>query len=630
MVSKLQRHLSLLLVVVITSSWLVVPSALQAQNKTTSGSTTATSDPCKTGYNSANNATEKIFNHGLTTLPTFNHRCFVLDSKDNSITHKFNFYNNPASKDAIYEQRYVKAASPATAFAGCEIIDPSISTDCNKDKPNTYNYFTFLDAVTHSKSATGGGSNITYRWQTYSDKPVEVYYIDQHITQDGKIADPNRFLLVYNKGGQRYVYGFYEMNNARVQKASKDDREFDRKLGLTANEPAYTFYDFFFHNQRNVNANNYKNQPPFQYYAALVNGLGNVSEQRYSGRKPYSLLVAGQSAPSSSSGSETTSEDAEKTLTTASEIFADVNINHIHLHDYTDASGKEDSSKPPIIDILPGGTPIGKTISFQFSNALFKSSSSTRNNYFLFKLAAEPSTIASEMAPINRELFFLVVDGAGNMGFVVNDPSKEGGIFSPTRLILDDFLLYKEKGSPFDISNVNKGVNSKGDKFHFNAVADKMEDFRAVITRRVYNEPADRGASVVCKGSLSENQYDYSLLVLYPKTNSGYDNDPSRFPNKIPQYEHRQCINGTQKAGAGTGTDPDNHPPGWLVQWGVSLVDIEQPTGDNVECLNYFGGDTWYNFAGKSICWVLGIIIGGAVNFAGFSVELLIEAAGLQ
>jgi hypothetical protein len=339
------------------------------------------------------------------------------------------------------------------------------------------------------------------------------------------------------------------------------------------------------------------------------------------------LLVAETSKEKSTSTSVKapgTGTDAGGTVTAgsaaAAAYFEKINSSSFKLSDDptdktdTNTDGVIDPLKAPIITMSKAKLDkMPADIVWRLTNLVRSSETSswwhwgTNNNYFLFKmenLTKDQEKILSDNK-IVPALTYLAIDVSGNMGVLVDDPTKEGGMFAAGKATLDQSSAQFVAMGQFD-GNITDGKpiskNPAGEPLAVN-----LEQYSAVITKRVYNDAQAEGTSCVA-----------SPLIHYPDTNTSYD-DTKRFPAKIPFGDYRKCIN----------LDSE----GWLAKWKIKDTKIDQAA--KTECEEAFGNNkSWFSFItdtfAKSICFVLNVMVGGATWMAGFSVDFMIKAIGLQ
>lgn len=625
--SRWQRYLSLLLVMVISTSWLMVPKLVLARDPVPSdivieeGADTAagpTSTGSAGGTNSSSGATgtrigtsgttseddtvtEQVFTDpcgknapagesiqnvlGSTgnqpSLPPYFNRCFILGS-DGTINHRFRYdYNQTVqASETLFEVKYEQVLKDVPIFGGC---DTGVTSTCDKTRLRTLNHFSFyttgvrysggeFSPVTAGAglASTQGAGTIKIKHETYSDVPIKAYRPIGLSTLNSNI-----YLLASN----HYIYGFFEINNERFQamKAVSDKAKYrqdhigDKKHDFILVSPEGS-------------PGSYRNKRPIEHYIGSVNGLYNPKA------RPYWLIRHDGSFEKLND-----QDRSESTRQAVQELFGGVNSDHITLEDdEAHASASSMTLSPPAPDTSPilhisgSGTNLPFNLTFKLRYALTVSANYP-NNYFGFILEQPFLTDDIKEALIIRGLdpafLYVMVDLAGNVAFLVEDTTKNNGIFEGGKSRIDDFVVV----GAFHGTDREASENNASQLLNVN-----LGQYEAKITRRVYNEI-----------DTNETGGDCGNIIEYPNLNTTYAN--------IPGEKHRKCINVS--------------PGGWLDKWDVQYTKLDREKND---CVNTFGGNPATKFFAGFFCFFLNMVINSALWFANFSVNFLIESVGLQ
>lgn len=226
------------------------------------------------------------------------------------------------------------------------------------------------------------------------------------------------------------------------------------------------------------------------------------------------------------------------------------------------------------------------------------------NNYFIFSpsqaTAAQKKVLTDQ--GINPDLLFFAVDVGGNIGILLEDKSKNGGLFASGKDRLDpgDENNFVAMGR-FNARSTTESKNANGQPFNVN-----IDQYRKIITKRVYN---DQSSQLPATARLLPT--DCTTVTNYPSLNTTYDSlNPS-----IPFDTHRQCINVS--------------PGGWLMKWGVQDNEINQSDSKD-PCEAAFSQGLFSKLLGSVICGVIHAAIAWSTWIALFAVNFMIEAIGLQ
>jgi hypothetical protein len=278
----------------------------------------------------------------------------------------------------------------------------------------------------------------------------------------------------------------------------------------------------------------------------------------------------------------------------------------------------DDTTQPPHAIVAKTATKLTFDLDFTLTNTIRSSTTfwGTQNNYFLFTLQDLTTAQTTELKNAgitDPSLHYLAIDAGGNIGFLVNDVSNNGGIFSKGK----DKLDVDATNTPIAVGSFSGGDTGVSKNTNGEPLVISLEDYRKVITRRVYNEPNTEGGSICGK------------VINHPDTNTGYDDPPASLSealkDKIPIGEYRSCLH------INTPSEPEGDQ-GWLTVWKVEDTKIDQSTAGSNQCVDAFKGLSIFgvNILGGAICGMLGILINGATWIAALSVDFLIESVGLQ
>ncbi|TSC65435.1 MAG: hypothetical protein CEO22_478, partial [Candidatus Berkelbacteria bacterium Gr01-1014_85] len=139
-----------------------------------------------------------------------------------------------------------------------------------------------------------------------------------------------------------------------------------------------------------------------------------------------------------------------------------------------------------------------------------------------------------------------------------------------------------------------------------------LEEYRWLITKRTYNDPLN--STIGCEPISS------TKLINYGQENTVFDSGPLAIPNN----HQRNCLSTHQAA------DEDDSKSSWIAVWDLKVHKLDQFNND--ECTNAFfkGGGFFGNVMGSIFCGMIGTMTGWAASAAGFSIDLVIDALGLQ
>lgn len=631
MVVRIQHHLSLFLVVTLTTSWFVLPQTILAQSTGSTSTSISSTDPCiQKKYNASTDATIHIFTFKvggrpitLTSLPPYQHRCFV-QLADGSLLHNFRYDHTPQVQAAntIFNQQY-KKVTDIPVYAGC---DSTKDRTCTKDTPDKYNYFTFYTAgVTYDgigstgSAGTGAPGAVTQdRRETFPEAKAELYYFTKSIDPDGRGADPNAFLIVYNGTS----YGFFGMNRTYLEELR--NRSAAERQQIRTNNIKRKIDDFAF--LQPEAANLYRGSlsnpraRPIHHYIALVNGLNGTAVLQPAWGSTSRTVNAITTFEGIKRLFYTVTNDIDKSLTAGT---GDIDLldNPADTTGDTNKDSSPDPVLPPILRISRGKLPIDQDLALTLIHVVRSPErvKERNNNYFLF------SPDVAKLTPLQKEvlnnygidpnLLYVAVDVGGNILFLGEDKNKAGGIFATGKGRLDPSPEANliAIGSP-DGNKAQASTNLQREALNIN-----LDQYRAIITKRVYNN--------IDYGSLLESILDpltidafhciEDPLVNYPELNTSYDARNPAVPWRIPIGQARKCIN------------PPGNPDSWLGKWGLRDTRIDENPAD--DCTRSFEKSSPIGKAmGGALCFMVKQIITGAVWFAGFTVYFLIESVGLQ
>lgn len=570
MVGRGQRQLSILLIATIAMSWLAVPTSLLAVETNTSGDLKKTvgKNECDTGYNPEIDISTLF---SKSTLIAFKSKCFSYLDDNKQLLNKFRLIKN--GQEVFYNVRYNKETT-IKAYPGCSLEtkgsqankeELKLIEDCKKGKIPIKNlYFSFTN---HPQ--------ITEKVQKVQDDRYYGEFTSPKITQIIKVTSSQTADL----------WVPVDVNNSPFWRLS--------------GEPQYlialnnTIYGFFTANKNN------NQQDPLDDFIKVSNPLTGQRGGAYIIRdyihhinqELHSIGSSGFTVPTGSKSQDDFFKNIIKTKLNR--------LDNIKLEDDPMSPSGEPPALPPIIELSVSGD----KIIFKLDSVIRARNESGRvqNNYFLFKLAGlgTKKVTGNTQAVLNNlggenatERIYLAIDLMGNIGFLLN--GLDGKDFNATSTtVLDHWTI----SGGFDANN-GDASRSKGGPGRIN-----LADYRKTITKRVYNEPGDKGVSICGKiiNFGEENELYVAPLVI----------------DNIPNQDQRECINVSEG--------------GWLNVWGITDVDLNKSGNDN-NCINAFGGEGLFglNLMGKAICFFIGTVINMAVWFAGFTVEFLIEVVGLQ
>lgn len=676
MVSRFYRYLSLLLVIVIVTSWFVLPENFQPfvpggvekveaqavqldptvdgvggnNSSNTIGISTLSKglvdNTCDSKYDPAKDASNLFAPniHILNNLPGYQHICYFFDG--DVLVHQFRYQLSPTSAGTVYHQRFKK--DPLPVYGGCRAQEVVCPTD-----PSQYNFFTYIEPVEQKKnvnvstgiSYTGGAGsggtvtkNVTETRK--SSTQVQLYRFEPALTSATGASDPNfnAYLIAYNK---QYVYGFYqEQNLSRLNAAAtKATRDQDRLNTFDLGDDGLDFSlitPLAPNNYINTNPNDQKNRPQYHYIAA-VNGLYGFKPTYCIGtckllpdsstdQQKFELIAAnvkrtfGQvtnKITNSLSGTGTSSVPKQIGAATGEAGAVTESFNaidgDIDLTDDPAATNKQSPETSPILTVSNTHTGLPGNVIFKLKYALRVSTTTAgqQNNYFVFELdnrTSESTKNALLSRGLDPSLYFVVIDVAGNIGFVAENKSLNGGLLTSGGTGKDRIDDYKAVGK-FDGSNTGyrASVNILNKPLNVNLV-----QYLNTITKRVYNEPnIPKVANADCQSSPA---------VSYPNLNTKYESSPAVFSYGIPIGDYRKCIHIAEV---------NENPPGWLGKWGIADVKLDQNTSDpcdqSTEGMSDFG-----KIIGKSLCWMLSILVSMSISVASFAIDFMLATIDIQ
>ncbi len=651
MVSPVLRHLSLFLVMVLVTGWFwVLPQPAEAQG-------TAATDPlhperfkeipessaalCTSTTATFLKADTEFFANARvgSTAPSYKNICFKTSGKQ--IIHRFQV----ESKN--YEQSYqlatVNDASFPPVYVGCH----GIKGTCKNGVPSKYNALAFYDLGSVANSTISTEPVIEYTIDTY--ELAELYTVTNSSINGG--AD---VYLVVSKT-HNYVYGFWQPNRTRLAAFrahdpkthpsdawdanrrklernkdidNQDLKPVDSSTGLNTRQPAVS----------------YQGKPMFFYYIGSVNGVASTSNPL----PPHTLVTGSGTSSTGTSGTSSgtaavSQEKFNRTLEGVRTVFKTVtNTKETSLSANDDGDGGGDidliddpanasedylaKSTAPVVRIAAAklGLPPGKDLYFKLKHTLHSSGTQSQrnNNYFLFT----PHNITDEQRQlfvnngIDSSIVYLVIDAGGNIGILVEDTSKKGGIFGQGKDRFDPdpannlIALGNFDGNAYGVSR-NPNASATGNQpFVIN-----LKQYKKIITKRVYNDLGETSGNF-CKGN--ENVEDQ---IHFGEVNTGYDSSSYLLSHSegIPLGEYRKCLH--------IGDQNEQHdPPGWLTKWGV--YDKKQDVfNEPDECVAMFKAGWWAkNTIIRPICGMLGFTAGLSIWLARFAITFLIEAIGLE
>lgn len=560
-----KRRLSLFLVVVLAMSWLVIDQEISQKTKLNAEQALAQ------GNDQVIDASQLLgSNLLLAHNPIYEDLGF--SKQGNQIVHRFRYYiTNPQDfkngsgqvlpKNVIY-QLTLRRQEGTVVYGGCSDYTPELIRDrngrslqCDIKKPSTYNSFSFKPI----KGRIGFGDALGHL--TLESNKAEIYPLG---------FGTNTFLVVMN--GQ--IYGYYEIADY--------DRNILRKRVPQGSARERVTYD----------------------YIASANGTERLKGGIASAAKlpPHILTSGSTNAVIDPATTLSSSDQIEQTKRGVVSLFGRVSFRNLTLEDNPKATDKVYPELPPIVTIDKGGTSrindtvfqlVGaRTVTGDFYGARFWGLNNFRvNNFFIFKLQNPRPEIATAL--VAPDLVYLLLDQAGTVSFLVEDKSKAGGIFAGQKDTLDELIaLGSTSADRRDASS-----NTLGDPMKV-----PLEQYRAIITKRVYNEAAEPDAGKEC-----------GQVVNYKSFNTTYDN-PQRFNKTIPDPAHSNCINFSSG--------------GWLAEWKVDRAVLNEAD----PCQQLFEGAGFFAkfFIAKALCGVIHLFMSMTTWFALFAAEFLIEAVGLQ
>jgi hypothetical protein len=604
------------------SSTISNATANTTANNTSSGTVPTLNNSCSTGFNAANEATSNLFNKNIqntTSLPSYQSICFIFDGE--YLVHKFR-YDTATTKNIILEQRY-KPDSSIKVYGGCRSKD----TVCN-NIPEAFNYFSYLDKVDESTqvtinngSAGTGAPGVTdsYKDTRKASTEVKLYRFDPALQVPLGVANPNfnAYILAY---GKKIVYGFFLEQNIDRFSMTEAKRIEDRKKDMANGDAGLDFLKFPSSNlEQFANYTPEKNRPHSHYIAAVnkiapycINGatcdfLAGLSDQEKSIKARANAAELFGDVTNSIHNSLT----GTGTETTTPENFTLID-GDIDLIDDPNATDKTNPEISPIVKIGNANTGLPSQLIYKLRYALRSSYDFqySQNNYFIFELDERtPDSVKKILQDrgLNKDNHFFAIDVAGNIAIIIEDKSDNGGIFGGGKDRLDKYLAVGKFDGGFTGYSVSKNVAGK--PLNIN-----LEQYRSIITKRAYNNPAvPKINNADCQGSPTVN---------YPDVNTGYEDTSvvDKFKYGMPVDIYRKCIHINT---------PGEASPGWLGKWGVTDVKIDRIVGD--ECASSLAGaEGFAKMIGSAVCWMLSYLIGGSIWLAGFSVDFMLKAVDVQ
>lgn len=535
---------------------------------------------------------------GFDAAPPFIHGCFFLDGS--GLYHSFKYYHSSEAEaeDKYYVAEFTKDDT-AKVYGGCL----EASTTCDKDDQLTYDLFSSSLGPLKFTSVGAGGISRSSIGETYE------------LINAWSIVGPTTKYRLLTDTTNAIVYKIINIEDTSTKEYSD----------------AFSPPDFMrpgFNAQRAHKVaggvNNYQED-----YISRVNGL-SANERRLG-----EINITGTAAENTFKSLLINSKFGRlignnKERLTTSEKLVSVDTKSTNLHqDFLLVEGEKGSNpkKPPQLVISGPRLRINSATErndlifdlvavVKSENAIaLRAIAARANNYFLFKIN-DPSKLNKDQSDffknegIDPDVMYIAIDIMGNIGFLVDDKSKAGGIFGTNKdrfdRSADDNLIAigQFSAQPGTISN-----NNTGGPLQIN-----LEEYRWLITKRTYNNPDKNSTTVGC------SQSNNSLLVNFGQENTAYDT----LAGLIPNHGYLNCL-ATHKA-----ADEDDAKSSWIAVWNLKVHKLDQFKND--ECTNAFfkGGGFFGNVMGSFFCGLIGTMTGWAASAAGFSIDLVIDALGLQ
>ncbi len=541
-----------------------------------------------------------INNVGFLSAPTFKHGCFFLSNDKKNVYHSFKYYH---STDAVKTNKYYLAefteSKELSIYGGCL----KASATCNKDDATTYDLFSLKNGAVKGLTSfdDGMGSVKLNVGNTY--QPVRVWKL---VSKDTANA---YYLLTNTEGTVAY----------RIIREPPTTDAIDNELNLAFSPPDFLQPNFNSQAAKQVAAGvtNY-----LEDYISRVNGL--EAKERQFGK----INITGNPAENTFSILRKSSRFGilvgnNKEHLAASEGFADTDPKLTNAHqDFLLVEGEAGANpkKPP--QLVISGPRLGINSAVARNDLIFdlvavvKSETAIAlraNNYFLFKLSDKvklnkDQTDFFQDERVDPDVMYIAIDYMGNIGFLVDDKSKAGGIFGTNKdrfdRSADDNLIAIGQ---FSASTIGISNNNNGGPLQIN-----LEEYRWLLTKRIYNDPKDTAFSCQDKNTVK--------LINFGEENLAFDSGIRKMPNSL----HLNCL-ATHKA-----ADEDDSKSSWIAVWKLKVHKLDQFNND--ECTNAFfkGGGFFGNAMGIFFCNIIGTMTGWAASAAGFSIDLVIDALGLQ
>ncbi len=565
----------------------------------TNPATTATEsgEACRFGIGDATQLSASAQLFGIPVVdfksaPPFRHGCFFLSVDKTNLYHSFKYSH---SDDAVKTNKYYTAEftldTAEAIYGGCL----KASATCNKDDPTTYDLFSKKQGVI-SVDSIGPGATIVVK------QPIGTTYNTINVWS---FNIKNNYRLLTN-AANTVVY--------KIVDVTKSGDE----LSNAFSPPDFLRPDFNSQAAKKVAAGvtDY-----LKDYISRVNGL-NANERRFG-----EVNVTGNAAESTfdslSKGSRFGNliGNQKLRLPQTETIDSTDPINKNNRQDFLLVEGEagENPKKPP--QLVISGPRLGINSAAARNDLIFdlvavvKSETAIAlraNNYFLFKLS-DPAKLNKDQTDFFRDdgvdpdVLYIAIDLMGNIGFLVDDKSKAGGIFGTNKdrfdRSADDNLIAIGQFSAQPGTSSN---NATGGPLQIN-----LEEYRWLITKRVYNDPS---TSFDCRDKNTVK------LINFGEENEAFDIES----NKIPNSNQLNCLANHQAA------DEDDSKSSWIAVWDLKVHKLDQFNND--ECTNAFfkGGGFFGNVMGSIFCGMIGTMTGWAASAAGFSIDLVIDALGLQ
>lgn len=529
----------------------------------------------------------------FSSAPPFRHGCFFFSSDKKNLYHSFKYEH---STEAITTNKYYLAefteSKDTLIYGGCL----KTSVTCNKEDATTYDLFSKkqggITAVT-----VGPGATIAVRQPigtTYNEVKVWSFNLRDSYRL---LTDPND-VVVY-----------------RIVDIAHSDDELTKAIA----PPDFLRPDFSPHSAHHVasGVDTY-----IKDYISRVNGL-KATERRF-GKVAITSNTAESSYESLRRGSSfgRLIGNNKQRLTT-SEGLPSVDTASTNLHQdflLVEGEASDNPKKPP--QLVISGPRLGINSATNRNDLILDLVTVVKsetwaalraNNYFLFKLSDstklnKDQTDFFKNEGVDPDVMYIAIDLMGNIGFLVDDKSKAGGIFGTNKdrfdRSADDNLIAIGQ---FSANTSGISNNNNGGPLQIN-----LQEYRWLITKRTYNDPPE--STIGC------DTQSTTVLIHYGKENTVFDSiSPS-----IPHNNQLNCL-ATHKA-----ADEDDAKSSWIAVWNLKVHKLDQFKND--ECTNAFfkGGGFFGNVMGSFFCGLIGTMTGWAASAAGFSIDLVIDALGLQ